>query len=114
MNAYLLAALLFIAGMVVFILQNDVMVSVKFITWQSTQVSLALVIIISAGAGALITFLLDTFRNFRKSQQLRKLSKANQKFEEEIKQLKAKQLGQEVPGAAVPPPAQGKSGPEQV
>lgn len=114
MNAYLLAALLFIAGMVVFILQNDVMVSVKFVTWQSTQVSLALVIIISACTGALITFLLDTFRTFKKSQQLRKLSKANQKYEEEIKQLKAKQQGEEVRGAAVAPPAPSKSGSEQV
>jgi len=90
MNAYLLGALVFIIGIVVFILQNDSQVSVLFVNWRSTQVSLAVVVIISACVGALIAFLLDSFRAFKSGQKLRKLTNANQKYEQEIQVLKAK------------------------
>ena len=91
MNAYWLGALLFIAGTVVFILQNDTQVAVRFMGWQSNQVSLALVIIISTCVGALITFLLESIRAFKNSQKLRKLSKANQRYEQELQQIRAAQ-----------------------
>ncbi|MDD4170843.1 MAG: LapA family protein [Syntrophomonas sp.] len=91
MNAYLLGALAFIAAMLVFIVQNDTQVSVQFINWKSSEISLAVVVIISACGGALITFLLDSYRAFKTGQKLRKLIKANQKHEEEIQTLKEKQ-----------------------
>jgi uncharacterized integral membrane protein len=91
MNAYLLGALFFIAGMVVFILQNDAQVSIRFLDWQTSQISLAVVIIISACIGALITFLLDSFRAFKTGQKLRKLGKVNQKNEQELTVLRGKQ-----------------------
>jgi len=89
MNAYLLGALAFIIAMVVLILQNGTPVSVQFLGWKSSQVSLALVVIVSACIGAIITFLLDSFRAFKTGQKLRKLTKTNQKYEQEIQDLKA-------------------------
>lgn len=88
MNAYLLGALAFIIAMVVLILQNGTPVSVQFLGWKSSQISLALVVIVSACIGAIITFLLDSFRAFKNGQKLRKLTKANQKYEQEIQELR--------------------------
>jgi len=88
MNAYLLGAVVSIIGIVVFILQNDSQVSVQFINWKSSQVSLAVVVIIATCVGALIAFLLDSFRAFKTGQKLRKLAKANLKYEQEIEVLR--------------------------
>ena len=88
MNAYLLAALAFVAAMLVFIFQNDTQVSVRFISWQTADLSLAIVVIAAACAGALITFLLDSYRAFKTGQRMRKLVKENQKYEQELKLLK--------------------------
>jgi uncharacterized integral membrane protein len=90
MSAYLLGALAFLAAIVVFIVQNDVPVSVQFITWKTSEISLAVVVLISACSGALITFLVDSYRAFKTGQKLRKLIKLNQKYEEEIKLSKSK------------------------
>lgn len=92
MNAYLLAALAFVAAMLVFIFQNDAQVSVRFISWQTADLSLAIVVIAAACAGALITFLLDSYRAFKTGQRMRKLVKENQKYEQEIKLLKGQQV----------------------
>lgn len=90
MNAYLLGALVFIIGIMVFVLQNDSQVTVRFMNWQSSEISLAVVVIIAACAGAVITFLLDSFRAFRTGQKLRQLTKSNQKYEREIQDLQTK------------------------
>ena len=87
-NAYLLAALAFVAAMLVFIFQNDTQVSVRFISWQTADLSLAIVVIAAACAGALITFLLDSYRAFKTGQRMRKLVKENQKYEQELNLLK--------------------------
>ena len=91
MKAYLLSALAFIAVIVIFITQNDTQVSVQFINWKTSEISLAVVVLISVCAGALITFLLDSYRAFKTGQKMRKLIKSNQKYEEEILVLKGKQ-----------------------
>lgn len=91
-NAYLLAALAFIAAMLVFILQNDAQVSVRFLNWKTADLSLAVVVIASACAGALATFLLDSYRAFKTGQRMRKLVKENQKYEQEIKELKGQSV----------------------
>ena len=90
MKAYLLSALAFMAVIVIFITQNDTQVSVQFINWKTTEISLAVVVLISVCSGALITFLLDSYRAFKTGQKLRKLIKSNQKYEEEIQLLKGK------------------------
>jgi len=91
MKAYLLSALAFMAVIVIFITQNDTQVSVQFINWKTSEISLAVVVLISVCAGALITFLLDSYRAFKTGQKMRKLIKSNQKYEEEILVLKGKQ-----------------------
>jgi uncharacterized integral membrane protein len=93
MKAYLLCALAFIAVIVIFITQNDTQVSVQFINWKTSEISLAVVVLISVFAGGLITFLLDSYRAFKTGQKMRKLMKSNQKYEEEILVLKGKQPG---------------------
>jgi len=91
MTAYLLGALAFIAVIVTFIVQNDTQVSVQFINWKTSEISLAVVVLISACTGAVVIFLLDSYRAFRTGQKMRKLIKVNQKHEEEIQILKGKQ-----------------------
>ncbi len=88
MNAYLLGALFFVIAIVGFVLQNDTQVTVHFITWISPSISLAVVVLISASVGALITFLLDSYRAFKTGQKLRNLINQNSKYEKEIQALK--------------------------
>jgi len=89
-SAYLFGAVVFIITIVVFILQNDTQVSIQFINWKSSQISLAVVVLISACIGALITFLLSGYRAFKTGQKIKKLINANQKYEREIEALKNK------------------------
>jgi uncharacterized integral membrane protein len=91
MTAYLVGALAFIITIVVFVLQNNTQVSIQFINWTSSDISLAAVVLISACTGALITFLLDSYRAFRTGQKMRKLINANRKYENEIELLKGSQ-----------------------
>lgn len=94
MPAYLLGALLFLAAIVVFVLQNDTPVAVQFLTWQSSKISLALVALIAAMGGALITFLVDSFRAFKTGKKLRELMNRNKKLEKEIMALKSEKAKQ--------------------
>ncbi len=83
MQSYLIGALIFVIAMVVFIFQNQQPVTVTFITWVSPEVSLALVVLLAACAGAVITFLMQSFRQLRKLQQMRekKIKRRNQQAE---------------------------------
>ncbi|MGE5544948.1 MAG: LapA family protein [Bacillota bacterium] len=71
MQSYLIGALVFLIAMLVFVFQNQQPVKVTFITWVSPEVSLALVVLLAAFFGALITFLVESFRHLKKMQQLR-------------------------------------------
>lgn len=88
MSYYLFGALFFIIAMVIFVIQNDTSVTVQFLYWQSAEISLAVVVILSACAGALITFLIDSYRAFKTGQKMRKLVKANQQYEQELQVFK--------------------------
>jgi uncharacterized integral membrane protein len=88
MNAYLLGALFFVIAIVGFVIQNDTQVTIRLISWISSPISLAVVILISACVGALITFLLDSYRAFKTGQKLRDLINQNHKYEKEIQSLK--------------------------
>jgi len=95
MNAYLLGALFFVITIVGFVLQNDTQVTVRFITWTSTPISLAVVVLISALVGAVITFFLDSYRAFKTGQKLRNVISQNRKYEKEIHELKLKKPSNE-------------------
>lgn len=71
MQSYLIGALVFLITMLVFVFQNQQPVKVKFITLVSPEISLALVVLLAACFGALITFLVESFRRLRKMQQIR-------------------------------------------
>lgn len=95
MNAYLLAAVVFIGAMLLFILQNDAQVSVQFISWKTSDLPLAVVVIASMCGGAVIAFLLNSYRAFKTGQKMRKLVKENQKYEKELSLLRAQVSGAE-------------------
>lgn len=88
MTAYLLGALVFLVGIIVFVMQNTAEVTVHFITWTSPQISLALVVLIAACAGALVTFLTDSFRAFKTGQKMKELLAQNKKLQREIDSFK--------------------------
>ena len=74
MQFYLIGALIFLTTMLVFVFQNQQPVTVRFITWVSPQVSLALVVLLAACFGALIAFLVESCRNLKKMQLFRQKS----------------------------------------
>ncbi|MEN6462267.1 MAG: LapA family protein [Syntrophomonas sp.] len=88
MNRYLLAALLFMVTITIFVFQNTALVTIKFLGWVSPDVSLALVIIVAACVGAIITFMLDSFRYFKAAKKSSEILKQNKKLADEIEQFK--------------------------
>jgi len=68
---YLIGALIFLTTMLIFVFQNQQLVRIRFVTWVSPEVSLALVVLLAACFGALITFLVERFRNIKKMQLFR-------------------------------------------
>ncbi len=93
MPAYLLGALLFMAAIAVFVFQNDTPVAVHFINWHSSKISLALVALIAAVGGAMITFLMDSIRALKTGKKLRELMNRNKKLEKEVLALKGEKAG---------------------
>jgi|GEM_PF-747200 len=99
MQFYLVSALVFSLLVAVFAIQNTEEVVVKFLTWQFS-ISLVLVLLGSAVAGALVLYFLGLFKqvgawmkirqlNSRKTEletQLKKLEKKTSEMEEQIKQ----------------------------
>ncbi|MGI6550250.1 MAG: LapA family protein [Syntrophomonadales bacterium] len=88
MQSYLIGALIFLIAMVVFIFQNQQPVTVTFITWVSPEVSLALVVLLAACSGALITFLVESFRRLKKMKQLREKKIKSRNRQKESMQTK--------------------------
>lgn len=88
MQGYLIGALLFAVALAVFVLGNPTPVSVKFIIWQSPNISLALVVLLSALLGALVTFLLDSFRYFKVMKQLKEQLIKNKKLESQLEKAR--------------------------
>lgn len=88
MPVYLLGALISLAAIAVFVFQNTSVVTIRFINWISPEVSLAVVILIAACAGALITFLVDSFRYFKAAKKAREIIADNRQLQSEINKLK--------------------------
>lgn len=95
MFAYLLGALLFVFAIVVFIFQNPSTVIVNYLGWTSPEISLALFALISACVGALLTFLLDSYRAFRTGRKIKEQIANDKKYKKKIKQLEDKITGLE-------------------
>lgn len=84
----ILLALVFLAGIMVFIFQNNSVVTVHFLSWVSPDVSLAIVVLIAAGTGALITVLLNGVRFFKLGKRIRELAVDNKKVQKELDNTK--------------------------
>ncbi len=89
MQAYLIIALLFFLGIAAFVFQNPTLVQVKFLNWTSPEVSLAVVALIAACAGALVIFMVDSFRYFKLAKQVKDYKNDNKKLHKELKSLQA-------------------------
>ncbi|SHG98252.1 Uncharacterized integral membrane protein [Thermosyntropha lipolytica DSM 11003] len=87
MQGYLIGALLFILGVAIFVFQNTSEVTVHFLSWTSPKVSLAVVVLIAALSGAVITFLIDSFRQFKIARRIKELTAENRKLQKQIKSL---------------------------
>ncbi|MEA1960065.1 MAG: LapA family protein [Bacillota bacterium] len=88
MTAYLIGALLFVIAIVVFVMQNTATVIVQFINWTSPEISIALVALIAACVGAVMTFLFDSYRAFKAGQQMKTIIKENKKYKKELEGAK--------------------------
>lgn len=91
MQAYLIGALFFLASITVFVFQNTDQVIVNFLKWTSPQISLAVVVLISACTGALITFLFDSVRQFKIARRIKELTEQNRKLEKKLIKLETNQ-----------------------
>jgi len=80
--------LIFSLLVAVFTMQNAEAVDVRFLTFEFTQVSQALVILISAVAGALIALLLGAIRWVKDKSRLMGSKKTIAGLETQVKQLK--------------------------
>lgn len=80
--------LIFSLLVAVFTMQNAEAVNVRFLTFEFTQISEALVILISAAAGALIALLLGAIRWVRDKTKLMSAKKSIAGLETQVKQLK--------------------------
>ncbi|HHW62133.1 MAG TPA: LapA family protein [Syntrophomonadaceae bacterium] len=89
MSAYLFLAIIFAIIAIIFVLQNTIPVTVCFLHWVSPEISLAVVVLIAVCAGALITFLIDSYRAFKTGQKMKELIAQNKKMQREIQSLKS-------------------------
>jgi uncharacterized integral membrane protein len=87
MQVYLLGAILFFIALAIFVFQNNSLVTVHFLNWTSPDVSLAVVALIAACAGAMVTFMVDGFRYFKVAKRIKELTDMNKKLQSELKDL---------------------------
>ncbi|NLB88988.1 MAG: DUF1049 domain-containing protein [Syntrophomonadaceae bacterium] len=93
MQGYLIGALFFILAIAVFVYQNTDQVVVYFLTWTSPKISIALVVLISACTGALITFFIDSVRQFKIARKIKELTDQNKKLQKKLQKYEANQSG---------------------
>lgn len=83
MQIFLFVALFIAALAVIFALQNSAQTQVSFLTWR-TDTSLALVLLISLAAGALISFLFSTPANVKARWTIRQQRKKMGEIESQL------------------------------
>ncbi len=92
MQFFLFLALTFLVGIAIFVFQNTSVVTIHFLNWTSPDISLAVVVLIAACAGALITFLLNSVRYFKLAKKIKELTTVNKKLQKELDNLKVATL----------------------
>jgi len=86
MQFYLVSALVFSLLVAIFAVQNTDIVTIRFLTFQSS-VSLVLVILGSAAIGALALFFLSLFRQVGNWMLIRQLTHQKQELEKQVMRL---------------------------
>ncbi|ACX52997.1 hypothetical protein Adeg_1917 [Ammonifex degensii KC4] len=89
MQLVFLLALVFALLVAIFAVQNAVPVDIRFLGWRFSNVSLVLVILGAAVAGALVVFILGVGREWRRSREIRELRAQNLHLSRQLSQIKA-------------------------
>ncbi|HZK43957.1 MAG TPA: LapA family protein [Syntrophomonadaceae bacterium] len=84
MYGYLIGAVFFLLSIAIFVYQNTSQVIIHFITWTSSEISLALVVLLSVCVGALITFFVNTSRQIKFARRIKELTNQNKKLQKKI------------------------------
>lgn len=87
MQGYLIGIIIFGVAIGIFVLQNDALVAVKFITWQSPRVSIAVVALMALLVGAVLTYLVNGARYLKMGKTVRDLKTMNSKLEKQIQKM---------------------------
>ena len=82
MQKNLIAVLAFAIVVAIFSIQNAGPVSLVFFTWQF-ETSLVVVVLGSAGLGALVMWIISSFKQLKLKKEKRKLNKEKKKLQEE-------------------------------
>lgn len=91
MRGYVIGTLLVAVAIAIFVFQNNTQVAIQFLTWTSPKISLALVALIAACGGALITFFLDGMRYIKTAKKFREVTAENKKLNRELNQYRREQ-----------------------
>jgi uncharacterized integral membrane protein len=86
-RGYVLGALFFVAAIVLFVWQNNSQVTINYLIWTSPKISIALVALVAAVVGALITFFVDGIRYFKVVRKLREVLADNKKLNKQLRQF---------------------------
>lgn len=86
-NLILVVSLVFALIVAIFAVQNNIPVNISFLGWKYTEISLVLIIIGSAVAGAVTVFCLGLLNQFRLKREIRHLRVQNGKLSSRIKEL---------------------------
>jgi putative membrane protein len=95
MQTYLVGALVFALMVAVFAVQNTRAVDVNFIFWRLNDISLVLVILGSAAVGAVVVFLLGTFKQIGLYKKTKELEKNNKELLKELEAIRVKDDAQD-------------------
>lgn len=88
MQFYLISALVFSLLVAIFAIQNTETVVIKFLPW-SFSVSLVLIVLGSAVAGALVLYFLGLFKQVGAWMKIRQLNHHKTELEKQVKNLEA-------------------------
>ncbi|HEX3011428.1 MAG TPA: LapA family protein [Syntrophomonadaceae bacterium] len=87
MRGYVLGAIFFAVALAIFVFQNDSQAAIKFLGWTSPKVSIALVTLVAACSGALVTFFVDGMRYFKVARKLKETLTENARLNSQLKKL---------------------------
>lgn len=89
-NVVLVMSLVFALVVAIFAVQNNTPVDISFLGWNYPDISLVLVILGSAVAGAVTVFLFSLVKQFKLKMDLRHVKSQNDKLTSQISALEAK------------------------